>query len=330
MRFLLIGLSAFLVGAIFPIAVFVTLPLPQAQRWVQNNLSFSIFLLTAYPVAVGVFAAREHPTPLACLAPWLRHGLRLLLTLLIVIAVLLAVDDLKSSFTDRILEPYNLVDFGHALSLETRLRQDVKNGRLKPEDARKQYLDAHLTFSSISDWLTRASFASKWAFVLNVLAGGFVALFFWYLILLLCWHFCGGATIPPAVLDSIFLIFGLLATWFPMRVYAEWYINFHSSKHLSSYSAFTVLIIVAIAVAILVVLLRTSGTAAKMFSALSAGFTGALGILGKLKPELVRRVAEFVEGLSPIAFVAVDLVVLIIFVMLALPWLARPAQKAAV
>jgi len=315
--------AAYLVAAGFPAAVLSTLPFADAVRWIQNNITFSIFMLTAFPVSVGVFAARTHLPRWDALPRWLRYILWGTLAVLVVLGCAGALDDLRDAIEHRVIEPYNFTDYREALALESALREDVGQELVGPLDARWFYQAAGTTFSGGRDWLDRGSAAAHWALVVNAMAGVFVAVFIWYSAALACCRYLGRAHLPPATLDGVLLVYGLLATWFPMRLYSEWYINFQSLAHLARYSAFTLLVLLAVAVGAIIAVVHTSGTVPKVFAAASAGAGMIIGVIGKIEPRYLQPIAEFVEGLSPVTFLTIHVIALIVSVILALPWLTE-------
>lgn len=315
MRFGISWGITFVVALVFPIAILFNegLPWTDRVRWIQNNLSFSVFLLIPYPLAVGVFASTFRVKDFAQLPARLKVPFAGVLILLLSLALVTVIQDaLKKEST---IAPYELRDASGALELERRMRAAVQAKIKSGAGARAEYVaDPRVRyFSSLQDLWARGSVATKWAKVLHWMGSWFGVIFFWYLLVVV-----GSTRKTHPGKDRLILSFALLITWFPMRMYSEWYINFYVLD-LRSYQPFIIFSALAISGLVLVAVLLKPGSVVQIIS----GFIGAavvvLGFLGKLQPSWVRFVAEAIEKVSFNTFLTIELIILLTFVALVIP-----------
>jgi hypothetical protein len=294
---------------VFPIIVGLSLPSPDGGRWIRNNLSFSVFLITMFPVAVGTFVRTFNWKTLRRLPPRLRRVLLVGLVVFAGLAIAGALDDVRQAVKNRIIEPFSFRDFADTLGVERELRAEVAKELKTPEEARAAYLRVEHPFTSVRDFLDRASAAAYWAVLLNLLSGVFLAVFFWHIIVLVLERARSGQQVSEDVYDSMVLVFGLLVTWFPMRLYAEWYINFGAPDP-ARYNAFAVLLGAALVGGALLFILKKPGNAVTIFSGISAGLSAILTFLGKWKQGWLGGIARALESLDAVNFIILEVVLL--------------------
>ncbi len=299
----------FVLAIIFPILVRLSLPAPDAGRWIRNNLSFSVFLVTMFPIAVGTFVRTFDPKPLRRLPPTLRQVLLFVLVVLVGLAATGAIDDLRQAANNRTIEPYSFRDNAETLATEKALRGEVLRKTKTPEEARLAYLRVERPFVSVRDFVDRASAAAYWAVLLNLLSGAFLAVVFWHVMVLVLVRARSGQRVSDDVYDSTMLVFGLLVTWFPMRLYAEWYINFGAPEP-AGYNAFVVLVGAALVTGTLLFILKKPGNAVTIFSGMSTGVSAILTFLGKWKQGWLGGMAKALESLDTINFVILEMVLM--------------------
>jgi len=312
---LVIALSFAALSLSYPVALLVYLPSSiNPKRWIQNNPSISIFLLSSFPIAIYVFwfSMRNHVIVAQWFHSW--HGWltypAIVLTILVV--TLIVVDD----FTRRPIAPYILRKHAalEAARLEKELRTDFNTHRHHGNLAakRKEYQKLVRLGTPKAIW-TRGGPIAYIHLALTWL-GALLALgYFWYLVTAVLYRNVAGVGLDDLTQNRLVMVYLLLLTWFPLRLHTEWYQNyFHKKDWLRTYPAFWLLGFLAFAVLILVILLVSHGTVIKLLSVASGVFGAILGLVGKLKPDWLRYIGNFLQGTSFIYFLAIYLIFLVI------------------
>lgn len=307
-------LIAFVVSLSYPVAILFCLPKStQPARWIQNNPAYSIFLLSSFPAAVCVFSVTINDEVISY---WLSPGtwrfwvscVAILLTLVMLTLTVL------HDFTSKPVAPYILKakEAEQSSRLERELRDANRTGAHSKslENKRKEY-QRLVQLNSIQDILTRGGpvayvhLGLAWVTVLFVLA------YFWYLVILIIPTARYGTSVPESEKEKLILIFVLLLSWFPMRLHTEWYQNHFYRKHwLRSYAAFWMLAFLALAYLLLVIIILKPKEVIVLI--LVAVMEVLLVTIGKFKPEWLRSLAELLESLPLIYFVAIYLVFFVI------------------
>jgi hypothetical protein len=305
---------AFVVSLSYPASILFCLPKStKPTRWIQNNPSYSIFLLSSFPAAVCIFSITVKAGVISYwLAPgtwrfWMTCGAALL-TLGMV--SLIVIDDFTSKpFAPYILKPK---EAEQSSKLEWELREAART-RARPknlENKRKQYQKL-VQLNSIGEVLKRGGPVAYVHLGLAWITTLFVLSYFWYLVFLVIQTSQRGTTVPEAETERLIVIFVLLMSWFPMRLHTEWYQNhFHRKHWLRRYSAFWMLAFLAFAYLLLVILiLRPKGVIVLILVALMEAL---LATIGKFKPEWLRSLADLLASLPFVYFVAMYLVFFVI------------------
>lgn len=219
---------------------------------------------------------------------------------------LIVIDD----FTGKPFAPYILKtkEAEQSSRLERELR-DVSRTGTRPknlENKRKEY-QRLVQLSSIRDIFTRGGPVAYVHLALAWITTLFVVAYFWYLALLIY----QGTNVPESVKEKLILIFVLLVSWFPMRLHTEWYQNHFYRKHwLRRYSAFWMLAFLGLVYLLLVIfILKPKGVIVLILAALMEAL---LATIGKFKPEWLRSLADLLESLPFVYFVAIFLVFFVV------------------
>jgi hypothetical protein len=305
---------AFVISLSYPAAIFFYLPKStDPARWIQNNPAYSVFLLSSFPAAVCVFSVTINGEVVSY---WLSAGtwrywvsfVAMLVTL--VMLTLIVLDD----FTSKPYAPYILKtkEAEQSSRLERELRDASRTGaRYKNLDKKRKEYQKLVQLNSIRDILTRGGPVAYVHLGLAWITTLFILAYFWYLVFLVIKTAQLGTNVPESEKEKLVLIFVLLVSWFPMRLHTEWYQNhFHRKHWLRNYSAFWMLAFLALAYLSLVILiLKPKGVIVLILVAL---MEAALAVIGKFKPEWLRSVADLLESLPFVYFVAMFLVFFII------------------
>lgn len=320
---LLIGIIAFaipfLLSLSYPIGVMLCLPEKHRARWIQNNSSFSVFLLSSLPMAVCVLFLTVDWT---LVTQWFSTGSMhpLIIYPGLAVSLLLITWITIDDFTSRPTAPFNLnrSEARKALRLEMVLRakadeKATANNRLT---ARRKEYGKLVTLGSLREIRRRGGPVAYIHMALAWLATSFAIIFFWYLVMVVEQKIHYHIEPSPTTLDRLILVFLLLSTWFPLRLQTEWYQNhFHREKWLRSYSAFWVLAVLAFAALVVIVILRSvkgSTGLVVLLGALQAAIGLVIGIIGKFKPDWLRAVAGFLERTRFVYFVAIYFIFLML------------------
>lgn len=310
----------------YPVAVLCYLPKStHPSRWIQNNPSFSVFLLSSFPIAVCIFSLTVN---LELIGHWFsRNSWHIwvaypALALTLIIVTLIVFDD----FTRRPMAPYILKKQAaqEAASLEQQLRAEFGSHHKHLEAKRKEY-QKMVQLGSLKALLARGGPVAYIHLALAWLATLFALMYFWYLVAASEFRLNDGGTLGNGAEDKLVLILILLLTWFPLRLHTEWYQNyFHKKDWLKSYPAFWLLAFLAVALLVLVILIVKPHRIVQFVSLLNVVFVAILGVIGKLKPEWLHAVADFFQTTSFVYFVAIYLIflVLVAAVSAATVWLA--------
>jgi hypothetical protein len=232
----------------------------------------------------------------------------IVVTLLVV--TLIVFDD----FTRRPIAPYTLRKRAaeEASRLEKELRAEFGNHNKQLEAKRKEYQKL-VKLGTLKAIRARGGPIAYIHLALTWLAALFTLTYFWYLVAASQFTTTTGAPLGDSSKNKLVLVYILLLTWFPLRLHTEWYQNyFHKKDWLKSYPAFWLLAFLAFAVLVLVILIVKPGGAIKFLSVLNVVFVAVLGLIGKLKPDWLRAVADFLQSTSFVYFLAIYLIFLVL------------------
>jgi len=304
----------FVLALAYPLALMLYLPKStHPVRWIQNNPSFSVFLLSSFPVAVCVLSLSMSQD--GVLGYWFAGGgwqawvAYLVLAVTLLIVTLIVVDD----FTRRPMAPYVLKKnaAAQAARLEKELR-DASDQQNKSVAAKRSEYQKQVKLGTLKAVWARGGPIAYIHLALAWMATLVALTYFWYLVAASLSGITLGQDLGDASKNKLVLVYLLLLTWFPLRLHTEWYQNyFHKKDWLRSYPAFWLLAVLGFAVLVLIVLIFKPGGAITVVSALNVVFVGALGLVGKLKPDWLRKIADFLQSTSFVYFFAIYLIFLV-------------------
>ena len=290
-------LSFALIALLYPVSLAWKLsktPKDRA-RWLKNTPTFSIYLPFVFSMAFGLLLAGM-PTQqiLGLKAVPLTLSL-VLLGVLAGLATFAVFEDLKRP----LVEPFMLREHDAALGEEIRVRDRLE--RQTTDSIRQRETESYRSVAkplgSLRGLKERGS-AIAWAsFVLNLLSALTIALLFWLLVLVTLYDKVSVDFKELSLMIALFCLF------FPLRFYAEWYLNFRSLAHLSRYSALWFLLLAAIFSYIYLVFQR-AGDVIKIFSSASAALVAVVAFLARFKPEWLGLVARILDDMPPRWFAA--------------------------
>lgn len=299
---------AFVLALSYPLAILFHLRADRedALRWIQNSPAFVVFLMFIMPLAVGLFAST------ADLGPWLELSVaaKVLSGLSGLLALVLISFSISEDLKRAPVEPFLLRPYADPLKREVKIRKALLEAReavkaAKPDERRKavesfeekraKHVEAYAAqvpaLGNLKGLVQRGSICAFIRALLNTLVAAFVALFFLYLIHLVLFD----STFQAEMSNPLILIIGLLALWFPVRLYDEWYLGFYSLRGLKHYWIYVFLIVAAVVVYLFLLFQLSDKLSVQVFSAAGAALLTLLGALGKIKPEWLGLLAEIIE-----------------------------------
>ncbi len=304
-----ISLAYFLAAITYPISLLVKLrgDTSEVIRWLKNTPTFTIYLPFVFSLGAGALLA---------FFPWDEFvhlcfpQLLLAIGLLVVflgLAIFVALEDLKRP----IVEPFMFRSHSDQLRQEKEIRGAIKDSCVA-SDVRvslvKQYKAIAPPFQSLGCLRTDGSRTAIAACGLNILVAVTVAFLLWSLSLPILFN---TITLPHHI---IAVVIGIFCIWFPLRLYAEWYLHFYSLQDLKRYYAFGLISVAAIIGATFYVF-HEGGGLAKVISYTVSGIMALIVILGKFKPQWLHIVADVVDEM-PARWFAVYAILIVLSLMI--------------
>jgi hypothetical protein len=135
--------------------------------------------------------------------------------------------------------------------------------------------------------------------------------YFWYVAVLVL----SNQSLPAGTVGKLLMIFILLITWFPMRVYMDWYQNyFHNPAWLKDSQGLIMGICLALASLVFVIFISKPEALAIVCAVVQALVLLFVGVAGRFKPDWLRAIAESLQSLPFFYFFAVYFVFLCVTV----------------
>lgn len=300
-------LITFALAVTYPIAVWTTLPAStKPTRWIQNSLPFSVFMLSSFPIAVGVFCVTFVSLQInvfdvnAYGSGWKLVASVVALVIMLAFASAIVLHD----FISRPIGPYILRGerAAQAFQLEHDLRNSSRSGVPMASVAEKctdyQNLIQLGSLSNVfrhGNWVAAAYLIIAWSATL------FCVFYFWFVAVLVI----SNQAVSSKDVTRLLMVFVLLITWFPMRVHLDWYQNhFHCENWLKQSHAFWLGLVMAIASLLFVVFISRPEALVVFCTGLNAAVLAFVGLTGKFRPEWLRSIADFLQTTPFIYFAA--------------------------
>jgi hypothetical protein len=250
MHAFLIGFTLpFLVALLFPLGVGLCIPSDtKPARWIQNCPPFSVFMLSAFPIAMGLLMVTlvdlKNNSGIDVFSVKTYGSLSILLTAIGALLFMFAFASVVvvHDFASRPVGPYILRGpiAGQAFRLEKELRDAAKARAAAPRRTRgprHRPISAASNLHKIQDYQKLVQLATPVEIVKhgNFVAAAYLTIgfmgtlccvfYFWLVAILVISH----QTLSKPSISKLLTIFILLITWFPMRVHMDWYQNcFHN------------------------------------------------------------------------------------------------------
>jgi hypothetical protein len=332
MRVFFIGFGiAFAVSLTFPIAVKACLPTEiKPTRWIQNCPPFSVFMLSAFPIAIGILAvtivdlSESDAINIFAITTYGSRSVFVtavaILLVMIVFAFVIVFDD----FCSRPIGPHILrgARATEAFKLEKELRDAAKRRTESPRRSRgprhrpnsaatnlrknERYQEL-IRLPTLSAIYRNGNFVAASYLAIGLLGTACCAFYIWLIGVLLVYH----QKLPGGTLGKLQTIFILLITWFPMRVHMDWYQNyFHNADWLKKSWSFWMGIIVALASLVAILVIANPDAPQRLLTLVQLLIFASLGVLSKFKPQWLHAIADALQSMPFVYFVGAYLVIL--------------------
>lgn len=299
--FFVVLVAGALGGAVMPVGTWLRWR-RQAVPWLQNCPSLSIFVVVLLPIAAGevaVLFAQEAALPLS--RPWRIAAFSVLGLLLIVAGNAVYRDFLTLDVPPFLLNARD--DAGRA-SAAFDLEQRLRDRRLTPEE-RRELAPAYAKLVAPFRSLTEARRRGNWL-IYPVLAqalwgAGTVAVLFWCA-LVAGFVYDANSNVMVRATTLLTVGFGILAVWFPLRVYSNWYqLAFYRADWVKAQQALWILVPVALAIVFFIFAALAPVITVKVLAGGIGGVVTFLGVAARFKWQPVLQaaawIAEFLGGL---------------------------------
>jgi hypothetical protein len=343
------GIS-FVIALTFPIAVKCWLPAStEPNRWIQNCVPFSVFMTSAFPIAMGIFAVTIFSLKdvngidvfavKTFGAPSLLFASIAALLFLVVLTSVIVLHD----FTSRPVGPYILRRHiaAEAFQLEKELRDAAKtesrdaaktvrvrrrrragtrrgagqaksNSRSSEITTKIQRYQSLVRLNSLREIRKRGNLVAAAYLGIAWMGCMCVIFYFWYVAVLVL----SNQKLPDGAISKLLMVFILLITWLPMRLHMDWYQNyFHNPEWLTKSNGgfFLGIIVTTAGIALLIFFTKPEGIV------IACGIANLLGLLsvvfvGVFKPEWLRTFAEAFQSMPFVYFFAAYVLVLFVTV----------------
>lgn len=337
-RFLL-GLCVPLVISLlyWPIVLLQAPSYSEGMIWLQNNPAISVFQVVLLPIISGILIAGIEPEHLRGLLKKNTILVVALLVIFLLMGLVQVVQDSSEALTDRVIEP---LEFRNASDRElfaiqhAELRNRVKAKRrqrvtatdadicpelstpAKPLDTAslcyKEFTLRRFGADNPVSLVSHAGIVSWWQRILSFQASILVMFLVWYL---LSSAFARSRP-PKPTFEAIVLCLAIAATWFPLRLYSEWFVNFGSLGTVTSYVTLFIvgaMLIISLGAAFF---LNSTKPSVSIVAAVLAGLSGISGLIAKFSPETFGVGANVFERISPITFLFLEIILFLFLVAL--------------
>jgi hypothetical protein len=320
----------------FPLAVKACIPSStKPARWIQNCPPFSVFMLSAFPIAMGIFAVTifslKNVSGIDVFAvktfgtASLLYASIIALLLMFGLASIIALHD----FTSRPVGPYVLKRpmADEAFLLEKELRDAAKTPYVSrrrrtgskrrgakaksgsPNSATKvRRYQSLVQLKSPGEILKHGNLVAAAYLGIGWLGLMCCVFYFWYVAVLVL----SNQKLPGGTISKLLAVFILLITWFPMRVHMDWYQNyFHNPHWLKQSNGFWLGIVLAAASLVFVTFI-TTGAITLVCAAANALVLLFIGLASTFKPEWLRAVAEALQSMPFLYFLGAYVIFLFV------------------
>ena len=338
--FVIVCGTSLIIASLFPIAVKFWLPAStKPNRWIQNCLPFSVFMHSAFPIAMGIFAVTifnlkdVNGIDVFAVKTFGTHSLFFASIIALLFMFGFASVIVLHDFTSRHVGPYILRrDIAvQAFRLEKELRDTAKTAKARKRRGGTRRAAHPKSTSSSAE--TRAKKIQRYQSLVqlkslrqifqqgNGVAATYLGIawigcmcyvfYFWYVAVLVL----SNQKLPTETISKLLTVFILLITWFPMRVHMDWYQNYFHNRNWLKQSNGLWLGIIAAGASMIFVIFITKPDAFTSFLSIATVLALVVGpLIGKFKPEWLRALADTFQSMPFVYFLGGYIIFLVVTV----------------
>jgi hypothetical protein len=296
---IIIGLLTVGLGLSIAIGLCVRMGLADGLRWTQNWPSATTFMVSSYAMAAGIFAYVVRTAPSVIPAGAFRWTL-------FAFAGIVALVVISNAWTDFTLEDPNPTILNRlggrgddVIRLERQLRALPPSGRQDSALAR-EYRRLVKPFANLRGVRSRANWLAYVLLLENIQAGLLAGAFLVYAIAFALFVPQAERGAAPQQLVAVLMLF---LTWYPFRLYAQWYQYSIYREEFSSQRLFWFLLAVAIGAMVLLFFVAKPGTTLTVSGGLFVLVGSVLGAAKLFNWEWTQRVVRrCADGLADCPF----------------------------
>ncbi len=230
----------------YPITLFLSVDNSNAFRWLKHEPAYNLFALMVLPIAFALFVRTFEPRKiLQGLGRNAKAVFSIGFVFLFAISVYLGITD---GLRKTVVQPFYFEDVELYVTKEAKLRKTIEEQKEK----NIKYDSAIIENAKFANWdyfIDNAGFIAYLSIFLDSFGYCFVFMYFW----LIAFIMAKNREMARSEKKNLALIFVLLITWFPMRIYSDWYLNFFQLSTIHNYSSFWIFLILAVVVGFIIV-----------------------------------------------------------------------------
>jgi hypothetical protein len=285
---------AFVYALVIPSSILLRMG-ASGWAWILNDPAWGLFMLAVFPFAVAVFCCivdvellMRSVTNLSQLT-----GIVVILAAMLLVVARGVVSDMRD--THRARQPYMLSD-SHEMDRLAKLHADAFESGGSTLNAESYVAQARLPINKLNSNMVRLFSICNF---INVSFGVFV----------FCYILLASVNGPIARKSCNHMIFTLvaLATWFPMRAYADWFINLTDMSWVSTYAAAWVMALLLVVSCFILAMRMLKGSLYKQLAIPAASVSAVIAAIAAIKPAILSRAALAIARFDPIYTVGLAL-----------------------
>ena len=312
-----------LVFSMYPATVFGVLGMSNdALRWLKHNPAHNLFCLLLLPLAMALFATAFNVSVVRYIFRQSKISGIVSLVGLAIPGIYMAA---AGAATKQFAEPFFFTDAVARASEDREYRSSLESSHdrtYKPS-----------SFNGWENFFRRASVAAYISILTNAIANLFALFYLWYFIGLLYATRRGvlggvmsGGKVPTQESWSLVMSFSLLISWFPMRIYSEWYASFCTLKSVLQYTSFWTFALLAILVQVAIWHRFSLSVGVRLSQLIYSVLVFAICILSIQNDLLLRGGRYVLNGLGDVGFSLTYSVVVGVLLVL-IPMLGPETEK---
>jgi hypothetical protein len=282
-------------------------------RWFRHEPVLSVFSLVLFPIVFAVVVTtlvdlRQRALTYAAEAGWNRGGRRYLAIGLSALALAVTALGVVVDLDRRPFPPFLLSDRA-MVEEEAALRASILERDQSGIDTVDGFFAAYPPISGLGDLYRRGSVAAFSVLILNFVNVTIVLGFF--LILGFTATCLDEEEVQQRYFRTLLVPATLAMTWFPLRLYAEWYTAFYSLSFLTEYTALFILTLLAAGGLTYLVHLSNPGLTLATYSAVATLVTVGASVAAWWQPDTLAQVRDVMDNFSWVHYLMIFMILTI-------------------